>query len=325
MKKTLIALAAVAATSASFAQVALTGTLAMGYMSTHDNAGHDTSGLGMDTTSIDFGITEDLGHGNSVVAHLGMDTMAREAVFGGDATLALNTRLVTFTLGSTKLVNYLSGAGASANVANTWNGWDNRVLSARPNADWAAISFPVTDNLALGFTHYEPSYVIGLGTGAEGTPGNVQRQNLYSLKYASGALKADLGISTYDQEGLSFFNDLNNKTRARASVQYNFGPVALGGGVDSYDKVGGNMTDALISVGVPLGSFEFGANYVLRSYNNFNAFSIQPNGNQNGWALAANYNLSKQTKVIAQYQSWQANPVTAINSTQAEIALVKNF
>ena len=64
MKKTLVALAALAATGA-FAQVTITGNLAMGYAVATNvaNGGGDVSGLGVDTSEIDFAATEDLGGG----------------------------------------------------------------------------------------------------------------------------------------------------------------------------------------------------------------------------------------------------------------------
>jgi hypothetical protein len=53
MKKTLIALAVLASSGASFAQVTITGNLAMGYRATTAPAG-DASGFGVDTSQINF-------------------------------------------------------------------------------------------------------------------------------------------------------------------------------------------------------------------------------------------------------------------------------
>ena len=62
MKKTLIALAALATltSTGAYAQVAITGTLEMGYKGTHTVYGlesTDASGFGVDTSEIDFKVT----------------------------------------------------------------------------------------------------------------------------------------------------------------------------------------------------------------------------------------------------------------------------
>jgi len=49
MKKTLVAMAVLAASGASFAQATLTGSYAFGYATTSSAAGAKSSGLGTDT------------------------------------------------------------------------------------------------------------------------------------------------------------------------------------------------------------------------------------------------------------------------------------
>lgn len=80
MKKTLLAMAVLAASGASFAQVTISGSLIMGYKATKSTgtsdvvapgpfvvnratSGADASGFGVDTSEIDFAIAEDLGGG----------------------------------------------------------------------------------------------------------------------------------------------------------------------------------------------------------------------------------------------------------------------
>jgi hypothetical protein len=53
MKKTLIALAAIATTGASFAQVSLTGEFAWGYLASSASC-DETSGGGIDTSQVAF-------------------------------------------------------------------------------------------------------------------------------------------------------------------------------------------------------------------------------------------------------------------------------
>ena len=73
MKKTLVALAVLAASGASFAQVSLSGEFAYGYSATTDAAGLKKSGGGLDTAQLVFSAKEDLGGGTSVAVTMKTD------------------------------------------------------------------------------------------------------------------------------------------------------------------------------------------------------------------------------------------------------------
>lgn len=149
MKKTLITLAVLAASSTSFAQVTLSGTLAWGYRSgtylmtpsgvRFDNltgigrnnaaaaAGKttDSSGFGVDTSDINFNFSEDLGDGMAIKGKLGIVGADRSganlinnysggtstgAVTGGDASLSLSSNLGTLTVLTALFPDYVTGS-----------------------------------------------------------------------------------------------------------------------------------------------------------------------------------------------------------------------
>jgi hypothetical protein len=115
MKKSLVALAVLVSTGATYAQVSITGTLQMGYLQTTHNAltgapattqqlfasglgtgynknpAGDSSGIGVDTSVINFNASEDLGGGYRVSATFGLDGVTRASANGGDAVLNLVT------------------------------------------------------------------------------------------------------------------------------------------------------------------------------------------------------------------------------------------
>jgi predicted porin len=72
MKKTLVALAVLAASGASFAQATITGTYAFGYASTTGGGVAASSGLGTDTADINFAASENLGGGMTASAKMGI-------------------------------------------------------------------------------------------------------------------------------------------------------------------------------------------------------------------------------------------------------------
>ncbi|TXH87815.1 MAG: hypothetical protein E6Q78_13315, partial [Rhodoferax sp.] len=199
MKKTLVALAALAATGA-FAQVAITGNVTYGYtQSTTTNA--LASGLGVDTAEIYFTAKEDLGGGWAADAQLGLADTTRAGVTGGNVTLGLTTGVGKFVLATTRISDYLSG-GISG-VAGI--GFDSKVYSNRTVRDTFSYVVPV-GALTLTLSHQEAdaaapvgAVALGLGAGAAGGATTVgQRLNVIGLGYASGALAANAQYLMYD-------------------------------------------------------------------------------------------------------------------------------
>src|SRR3990167_3311293 len=160
MKKSLIALAVLAASGASFAQVTITGQVIAGYKQSSvsgeagsgneatknkllagvadsfvggsgGNATGDSSGLGLDTSTITFAASEDLGGGMKIAASMNIDKVNRKEVQGGDTSLKLTTGIGRFTLQTYRPVDYLSAGVSGVGGA----GLDDRVFSARVNRD----------------------------------------------------------------------------------------------------------------------------------------------------------------------------------------------
>jgi predicted porin len=333
MKKTLIALAVLAASGASFAQVTITGNLTMGYQADHRGVSKtDASGLGMDTAEIYFNASEDLGGGMKATAKLGFDGVTRASANGGDAILGLSGGFGTLTLGTTKGADYLSGGVAK--VGGT--GMDGKVFSVRTNSESLAyaMSFgPVTVSL----THAEPANTLGLGAGAAGAQGTYtvtnfegtvsaatenQRSNRLAAKYAAGALVVDGGYAVYDQSGTTGGND---KSQIRAAVSYNLGVAQIGGGMVVNSKVVGTRTDALVSVAFPMGALTLGADWASRTTADYAAAVPDKNGTMTGYGLSASYALSKRTSASLSYTNFKQTLDATENSTSTAVLLSHSF
>ncbi len=337
MKKTLIALAVLAASGASFAQVTISGNLAMGYRATTTGAvgaSSDAAGLGVDTSEIDFAATEDLGGGMKATAKLalagadrsgesGASTTGNGAVTGRDATLTLQTNAGALVLGSVQAADYLSGAqGLTAGFAGVgayYNGWDGKVLSARTNRDTVTYIVPV--GAVSLFASYQEGATgavngvpqgLGTGTTGSGTAGQAsytgQSLTVWGATYAKGAANANF---TY----LNFNSNVGaTKSQTRLSGNYDFGAVklGLGGVVTASDAgVGGKATDLLLGLSAPMGALTLGAEFVQRKIDDV-AFTGQGIGTLTGSSLQATYALSKRTAVIGNYARW-----TAVNGNDA--------
>ena len=340
MKKTLVALAALAATGA-FAQVTITGNLAMGYqqvagVSTTNGGPGDYSGLGVDTSEIDFAATEDLGGGWKVEAKMALAGADRSnesgtSVKGRNATLTLTTPVGAVVLGSVKAADYLSGgtAGVGALYYNMAEldgaaGLTAGLFSARSSRDTLSYVLPM-GGFTFGLSHQEGANVQGLGTGAAGTavaaPAG-QRLTAYSVKYAAGALVADAALLQFDQSAGAG----SAKDEQRLSASYDLGVAKLGAGIQITNYQGAanaanpKKTQTLVGVNVPMGAASLGLNLGNRKSDDFAV-----SGSQSGYALAVTYNLSKRTAVIGQYSNWESAVNTPTRTAATAVLLSHSF
>ena len=351
MKKTLIALAVLAASGASFAQVTISGNLAMGYQATTTGAvgsSSDAAGFGVDTSEIDFAATEDLGGGMKATAKLALAGADRSGesgtvagasgnvVSGRDATLTLTTNAGAIVLGSVRAADYLSGAqGLTAGFAGVgayYNGWDGKVLSGRTNRDTVTYIVPV-GAVSLFASYQETSTQanqgLGLGTtGAAGVTG--QSLTVWGATYAKGAANANLTYLNFNSKAAAGMT----KDQTRLSGNYDFGAAKLGLGAVVTNTEGGALTsarttDMLLGVTVPMGALTLGVEFVQRKMDDLAALSggaVAANGTVSGTSLQATYALSKRTAVIGNYARWTAyTNVNADASSQFNLLLSHSF
>lgn len=334
MKKTLVALAVLAASGASFAQVTITGNYIYGYKASttsaqankeqattqalaggnNGNPTGDSSGLGIDTSTVTFEAKEDLGSGMSVTASMNIDTMNRGGIAGGDSSLKLLTSLGQLKLETYKIDDYISGSFGAGGV-----GMDNKVFPARTFKD--AIGFITKlGPVIVGLKHAEqgtassvfPLAALGLGVGATGPAAAVgQRSNSISGTYMAGGLVANLNLVVYDNR--TDGQNTSNKDVVRAGATYDFGGPKVGGGVEVITLMSGaTLSNAGISGSVLLGNVTLGANYATESLSGSAAqptlLGVIPAGGldqtRTGYGLSATYAFSKRTSLIANYANW---------------------
>jgi len=306
MKKTLVALAAVAVTGGAFAQATMTGAIAFGYSSSTDETGVQASGMGMDDAEINFAIAEDIQGVGKLSAGLGFGSGGNsDAATGNDATIRLTTASGTsITMGTTKGSNYLSQGLASAGTAYQWN-LSGKLFGSRSINDSISIKVPVMAGTSVSLAHSEDKNSSAAdywtGTGAAGS-GTDQRYNTMSLDYAAGALAVNVGFRTYDNTTAN--SETSKNTRNRASASYDLGVAKIGGGYESTSYMYGNTaTDSLFGVNVPLSSaLNIGAQFGQTSTSGGTT-----NVTQTGNLLVANYNLSKRTYLVANYYSYSVS------------------
>ena len=304
MKKTLIALAVLAASGASFAQVSITGNATYGYQVISKPAG-TTGGFGIDGSSVTFASTEDLGGGNTVKASVVIDKTNRSGTGGGDFGLNIGGAWGALDFSLAEGSDYLSGA---------FVGLDDKVFGALgPATDGVSYKTPaIIPGLTFSLSHSEADNAFGAG--AAGTLVAQQRHNTLTAAYAAGPLSVNVGFRTYDNQEVTA---TANKTRVRAKASYDFGAFALGAGVIETQKQSGTETLTNVGASAPFGAFSLAADY---------GWNKNTAGNtRSGYGIVGAYNLSKRTSVAVKYYNYLAALADTSNTTRTDMVLSHNF
>jgi len=318
MKKTLVAIAALALVGAASAQstVNLTGKFRFAYQAFNNGTGAATAksnGFAVTDGDVVFAAVEDLGGGLKAGATMAVRVRGRGAagvVDGRDSTVWLAGGFGSLTGGAVEAANGIIGlGGAGAPVI----GLDNGVsLDGGTNVDWLAYTTP---NMG-GFTAtVQLIDSIGApGAGGMQSLAATQDATLVGVGYSNGPInfKGD-----YTSFGANAAAAPTADTRLRLSGNYNLGVATLGLGYQQKEN-SANLKDKqwILGVAAPFGPVTVGANFVRRSDNAGLKVS--------SWNLGAQYNLSKRTYVQAAYQSQDSNAV-ANNITQLRLQLAHSF
>ena len=306
MKKSLIALAVLAAAGAASAQssVTLYGRVDAGLVSVKDQI----SGDGVTRTKLDSNVlnnslwgikgTEDLGNGlkANFVLEQGMSIddgapAAAERAFHRKATVGLSGDFGAVELGR-NYTAYDSLRGATNNTADT-----NMAVTGdvwKVGGDYAVRvnnSVRFDSNVYSGFSG-SASYAFGenKATGKDST------DNLaLHVKYANGPL-----LVGYAHQTEMAATGADTKFNLFAG-SYDFGVAKLNAGYNKASRAGDNK-DTEFQVGV---SAPFGATTVYFGYANAKNDDAGDVTKRNGFDLAATYALSKRTTAYAGYKTFK--------------------
>jgi hypothetical protein len=288
MKKTLIAMAAVAVAGAASAQVSITGAVGFGYAKDADAKGYK-----MTDGNIVFSATEDLGGGLSVKASTKLDSLLGRGTTNptnADATITVVNGDLTVTAGSFEAAADARKGDVSG--ISLEKGLDQTAYNlGSVNVDGISASLKLNGELTLGVSHTE--------SGAIGDANATNKTTKVAATYSSGPLmvyvsQANYTVATYP-------------SKTEMAVTYDMGVAKLG--VGSANKGGANTDNATIaSISVPMGAATFGA-------------ARASSGSAKGTVYGVNYSLSKQTTL---YVSRQTSNQTALDASY-RVKLVKAF
>lgn len=308
MKKTLLALAVVAASGAAFAQTAtLSGSFIYGYQSTKV-AGATTAGLGTDTAAIALVATEDLGGGLKATAKVSLGNMMRGSTSKGageDAFLSLAGGFGTVSMGTVETDDGLS----RARPGPSW-GLDGKVHGPNTNIDYISYTSPqLAPGLTVGVAYVDRGTTgeqTGIAAGSTG-PASSQPSITGNATYGAGPISARFDVTSWTRQGAADVTTNTSKNRFRVSGNYNLGVAKVGLGYSSFKRTTGTTVKAL-TAGV---SADFGATSLGLVYESFDNAGVKTTG----FSLGSQYNLSKRTNVQAGLRQWKKDGAASTDSS----------
>jgi len=303
MKKTLIALAVLAASGASFAQssVTLSGKLAFGYQK--DAAGVTSAGV----TDGDLRVTatEDLGGGLKATAAAEFGNRGRDNANGArDASITVSGGFGSVQVGAVEAGNGIMGNGMGGAPVSLNNGFDGLVLSGASNVDIIKLNLPT-------FSGFTPSVSYTDGTSLANGSAKATSTG-FGVTYAAGPLSANADITNFNNTdvaaaaavsavagnaGTAAVTASNGAdSRTRFAVSYDLGVVKLGVGYQTI-KFTDNVTNkqTVFGFSAPVGALKLGAAYATNNQVYGTGTLTKNYANKSAWVYAADYSLSKRT------------------------------
>ncbi len=266
MKKTLIALATLAATGATFAQATISGNVGFSWQQSPVKAadGSHVQGFAIQDGEIYIAAKEDLGGGMSATARGGFTMRGRgNAIADRDATVTLTGDFGAITAGSFRTCGSLAGVQSgvvtgtvySSNESNNYTPLDKCSL-----VDALVYSMPVGP-VMLSATYGEFGSAVADTTSTDrGNTTGITFTDLGGV-YTSGPVMAGLNVTVFGAVGALAAVDSVVRTRLVGTYDAGIAKVGLG----YQNKTGGSADQYVASVAVPVGNAVFGMDYTGRA------------------------------------------------------------
>ena len=298
MKKTLIALAALALTGTAFAQstVTLSGKFGYAYQAKESATGVKTNGFATTDGNVTFAAVEDLGGGLKAAVSMDVRVRGRGAagvVDGRDSSISLMGGFGTVMMGAIESGNGIIGLGA-AGAPTIGLDDTGTTLDKAGNVD--IIRYTSSD---MGGLKAYVSIIDSIGAPAGGgleSASTLTDATQVGVTYNAGPMALAADHTAFGKNGSTTVT--KNYGRTRISGSYDLGMFKVGAGYQA--KAATTVTGAknnqyILGVSMPLGNMVLGATYA----SNKNAGAKAATG----YELGAQYNFSKRTALQTAYQS----------------------
>ncbi len=328
MKKTLIALATLAAATGSFAQstVTLSGTFGSAYQSYESAAvaagTANTTGIGAPGAAAVAAATN---KGFSPVTDASIKATVVEDLGGGLKVTAAGQFAMNNSRGGnlTKEDSSVSLAGGFGTVAFTSTRSSDTAIAANVFASWMPVTsfYATVSSRAAGdaFSYTSPAIVPGLTLGlaqfesTEGAVTSVLKTNILSANYTNGPLTVMVAQKATNGLTAAQLTAGAKKNNTELAATYDLGVAKFGLGYDSATTTGtGAYTDSNMTsygVSVPMGAITLGVNGAKRGVRNF-------------YDAGVNYDLSKRTSLRVAFGKMEGGNNAG---NQSRVGILHNF
>jgi len=319
MKKTLIALAALAVAGTAFAQsVTLSGAYGVSFQKATDGV----KGVATTDGSLAVAATEDLGGGLTVTAKAAMDLQGRGqgTPVSTDASLTVAGGFGSLMAGSVEAGNGIIGRGMAGAPVTLPSGLDGLVLSGASNVDIVKWTSPAMN----GFT-VNASYTDLAGAGSQ----TRAQSTGAGFGYDNGPVSVSGDYTSYSKT--DGYNGATATTgakgadsRIRLSASYDLGVAKVGAGYQSvtYTDNAKNL-QSVVGVSVPMGALTLG---VAMARNNQEYGALQTVAQKSATVYAANYALSKRTSLnFSAANAPKQGTATSAKESQYRVRMLHTF
>jgi len=304
MKKSLVALAALAVVGAASAQVSITGTTSFSYAA--DLTG--VKGIDMSDNSIFLGDTEDLGGGTKLIMSTGFDAGGKNQTGGTNSFGEASSLTVSGGFGSVKISSQefdspLANADLSGASLYTGLSDSNAVGLAKQFGNGITYSLPTI----AGFTG-ALTYTQVAGQFPSSLPVSALTKVIPSLTYAAGPLTAYIEDAVYNASYTGTSADPVTVPSIYATYDLGAAKVAAG-----WTKPSNDNSTVILGLSVPVGAVTFGlstASYQSAALNN---------GTSTFTAASVGYALSKRTSLKASFATISDSALNTANNGVAPV------
>lgn len=285
MKKTLIALAALASVGIASAQstATISGVSNVQYLKNFDGS----KGIGMAFTAIKFAVSEDLGGGLKLAAdtELGLGNARGNNIVKRDTNVGLAGSFGSIKFSNTRTSSYLVTYGQVGTNNNAENGpYDYyKSLVSRAPVDALTYMSPSMSGFSVGAQYIESS--------ADGITTPATKSGTLLAAYNAGPLAVGARFVSSKNDA---FTSNTTKTSFDLGATYDFGVAKVGVAMDSklrgYAKTGVNEANNgyAFGVAVPVGPVTLGLGHIVRKDSDLTDVRV-------------NYAMSKRTSVEFNY------------------------
>jgi len=300
MKKTLIALAAVAATGAAFAQSSVTLSGGVG-VAMQRTTGDTVSTFAQTDGFLKFAVTEDLGGGLNITASQQIAQSGRGgAVNAEDTVFALGTNVGTF-----KYQNINAGSNMVGSLVSLAKDV-NYALGGDAHLSHLSYTAPAINGVTLSVASYQ-NKVVGTSSTLDLNSlfSSTKYATAYKAAYAAGPLTAALEYRQHDG-------------RTRVWGGYDFGAAQLNAATEVSYKDSTKKKQSEVALTMPMGATTLGLHYGVKDTNK-------------GTEVAAVYALSKRTNINFSYgdlvrtSADGGNGAAPFNGTSTRVRLLHTF